>query len=280
MLFLPADILTLDNIEYLLEHTPKSSSVTYSKRLAKFILFVYNTVQLTLEILLIMVVLCTYSFWWKGNVSEQLIISNLDQFAIIEDTDHNQTFTCGKMIAHYLFFLSLVNQFAFFCIACIFATLTKIKSDWGAHEQHSPLVKFRHFIFPILNWSCIKSNHHYISNIWIQSIVTMISPITYFYTIAKPGNVHYFIHYVSFLMFNGFSYFPGSLDIALIRQCQRTLLIFNGILLIVNAIWFLLDLAQEDQDLTLTIIGSTSMALIVVGLIKTYIKEFVNLDKM
>ena len=81
-------------------------------------------------------------------------------------------------------------------------------------------------------------------------------------------------------MFNGFSYFPGSLDIALIRQCQRTLLIFNGILLIVNAIWFLFDLAQEDQDLTLTIIGSTSMALIVVGLIKTYIKEFVNLDKM
>ena len=184
--------------------------------------------------------------------------------------------------------MSLVNQLTFFCIACIFAKLTKIESDWGGeHEQHPPLVKFRQFIFPIISWLHIKSNHHYTLNISIQSIVTMISPITYFYTIAKPGKVlHLICHalFASLVTWNVecvFS-FPGTLDIPFILQWQRTLAIFNGIIYIVsvNTIWFLLDLAQEDQDLTETIIGSVSMALIVAGLVKTYIKEFVNLDKV
>ena len=112
---------------------------------------------------------------------------------------HDHTFYCGQMIAHYLFFLSLVNQFTFFCIACIFAKLTKIESDWGEHEQHPPLVKFRHFMFPIMCWLFMKSNHHYTLNISIQSIVTMISPITYFYTIAKPGKVLHLICHALFV---------------------------------------------------------------------------------
>ena len=93
------------------------------------------------------------------------------------------------MIAHYLYFMSLVNQLTFFFIASIFAKLTKIESDWGEHEQQSLLVKFRQFIFPIISWMHIKSNHQYTLNLWIQSIVLIISPITYFYNIAKPGNV-------------------------------------------------------------------------------------------
>ena len=79
---------------------------------------------------------------------------------------------------------------------------------------------------------------------------------------------------------NVFSYFPGTLDIPFIRQWQKTLFIFNGILLTVNAIWFLLNLAQDGQDLTDHIIGSASMALIVAGLVKTYMTQFVNLDKI
>lgn len=137
-------------------------------------MFVYNVFQSTLEFLLIMVVTCHCSFWWKE--------------------DHGQTFTCQKMIAHYLFLLSLVNQSIFFCVACIFAKLTKIESDWGEHEQHPPLVKFRHFMFPIICWLWLKSKHDYTFNIWIQSILTMISPITYFYNILKPGNI---VHLIS-----------------------------------------------------------------------------------
>ena len=78
-------------------------------------------------------------------------------------------------------------------------------------------------------------------------------------------------------MLNAFHYFPGTLDIPFIRQWQKTFFIFNGILLTINATLFLLDLAQEGQDLTDHIIGSAAMALIVAGLVKNYMKEFVNL---
>ena len=60
-------IINLDYIEYLLDHTPKSANGTFSKRLGKLFLLLYNTVQITLEILLIVLVTCNYSFWWKGN---------------------------------------------------------------------------------------------------------------------------------------------------------------------------------------------------------------------
>ena len=164
-----------------MDHTPCPETLcgAFSQRLGKLLLLAYNIVQLNLEIMLIMVVAFNCSFWWKE--------------------DYGQTFNCGNMIAHYLFFLSWVNQFTFFCIACIFAKLTKIESDWGDHEQHPPLVKFRHFIFPMISWIWLKSNHyHYLSitlNVLIQSILTLISPITYFCTIAMPGKFCLIIPY-------------------------------------------------------------------------------------
>ena len=70
--FLPAYTIILDNIEYLLEHTP---TFTLTKRLGKLIFFMYNTVEISLHILLIVLVMCHYySFWWKGNLSEQMIL--------------------------------------------------------------------------------------------------------------------------------------------------------------------------------------------------------------
>ena len=75
-------------------------------------------------------------------------------------------------------------------------------------------------------------------------------------------------------------FFAGTLDIPFIRQWQKTLFIFNGILLTVHAIWFLLNLVQEGQDLTDHIIGSASMALIMAGLVKIYLKQYVDLDKI
>ena len=110
----------------------------------------------------------------------------------------------------------------------------------------------------------------------------MISPITYFYTIVKPGKFCYvlLILYVLHGLINVFSYFSGTLDKDFIRQWQRTLLIFNGILVVVNVAWVYLDLTEEDQDWTLTIIGFSCFSLIAAGLIKTYIEEFVNLSKI
>ena len=72
---LPTKTITLDNIEYLLEHTP---TFTFTKRLGKLIFFMHNTVEITLHILLIVLVTCNYYiFWWKGNLSEQMILSNV-----------------------------------------------------------------------------------------------------------------------------------------------------------------------------------------------------------
>ena len=97
-------------------------------------------------------------------------------------------FNCGMMMVQYFLFLSLVNQFIFFCIACTFAKLTKVESDWENHEQHTLLVKFRHFIFPIIIWAGLKYDQYYTLNAGMHSAITMMSPITYFWTLAKPGN--------------------------------------------------------------------------------------------
>ena len=105
---------------------------------------------------------------------------------ILEHEDGD--FNCGKMMVHYFLFLSLVNQFIFFCIACPFAKLTKVESDWENHEQHTLLVKFRHFIFPILCWAAVKYNHYFTFNIGMHSAITMMSPITYFWNLTKPGD--------------------------------------------------------------------------------------------
>ena len=78
--FLPAYIIILDNIEYLLEHTP---TFTLTKRLGKLIFIMYNTVQITFEILLMVLVTCHYySFWWKGNLSEQMILLDVILFEL------------------------------------------------------------------------------------------------------------------------------------------------------------------------------------------------------
>ena len=108
-------------------------------------------------------------------------------FAFLEQEGGD--FNSVKMMALYFLFLSLVNQFTFFCIACTFAKLTKVESDWENHEQHTLLVKFRHFIFPIIIWLSIKYNHYSVFSIAIHSAITMMSPITYFWNLIKPGNV-------------------------------------------------------------------------------------------
>ena len=57
----------LDTIAYLVqhEHSSKSSS-SFTKKMGKAILFWYNTVEITLELSLILLVFYIYSFWWNG----------------------------------------------------------------------------------------------------------------------------------------------------------------------------------------------------------------------
>ena len=90
---------------------------------------------------------------------------------------------CEEMMAHYFHFLSLVNQCIFYCIACLFAKLTKIESGMVLVDYKQPnlIGNFGTFILPVLVWLCTKYNFHYSLNIFIQSILTMLSTIAYFY---------------------------------------------------------------------------------------------------
>ena len=91
------------------------------------------------------------------------------------------------MMAHYFFFMAEVNLCIFFCTAGVFAKLTKKECDWGNYDKHPFASNFAAFVYPICKWICIKYDHHYIPAIWIQSLVSMISPITYFYTLLNLG---------------------------------------------------------------------------------------------
>ena len=60
-------LLSLDTIGYLVqhEHNSRSSSIL-SKKMGRTILFMYNTLEITLELMLILLVFYIYSFWWNG----------------------------------------------------------------------------------------------------------------------------------------------------------------------------------------------------------------------
>ena len=106
-----------------------------------------------------------------------------------DSNDRDHKLTCTNIIAHYLFFLSLVNQFMFFFIACIFARVTKIESDWEEHEQHTPLENFRHIMFPMFCWIRLARNRPFNTVLLgIQTLLTMMSTISYFFQIAYSGD--------------------------------------------------------------------------------------------
>ena len=92
---------------------------------------------------------------------------------------------CGGRMAHYFYFISLVNQYLFHCIACIFTKLAKIKI-WKNDKRSTFLGKFGVFQFPLLNWFCVKYNYPFKIAISINSISTMTVPIVYFCSLVMP----------------------------------------------------------------------------------------------
>ena len=98
--------------------------------------------------------------------------------------DHEQD--CEGMMAHYFFFVSMVNQYLFYFVACIFTKLTKTKPYLGNFKKPNLFNMFGNFQFPLLNWLCIKYNYHFKIAILIQSISSMANPVVYFFTLVKP----------------------------------------------------------------------------------------------
>ena len=63
-----------------------------------------------------------------------------------------------------------------------------------------------------------------------------------------------------------------------IRQWQITLMIFNAVALCLSVLLIMLD--SEHLDWSLPMMGTLSMMTVVAYLLKRYVEEFVNLDKI
>ena len=90
------------------------------------------------------------------------------------------------MMAHYLYFLSLVNQYIFYYTACIFAKLSKRIPSSGHLKSINFTNMFAFFQYPLLIWFCARYNCHFKITISITSIWTTLSPLTYFYSLVRP----------------------------------------------------------------------------------------------
>ena len=165
---------------------PLFSSNRYATKIGKFLLVSYNTAQIIVEVTTIVLVVCNYSFQWKGEVCKCTKVKEiLVKFMFIEDADNEHD--CGIMMAHYFFFLSIVNHCAFFGIAWIYAKVIKSEYVPCQYKKISYFDKPTSIIFPILSWLAIRYKYHFKHLIATESIVTVISPITYLYDMVNPG---------------------------------------------------------------------------------------------
>ena len=73
-------------------------------------------------------------------------------------------------------------------------------------------------------------------------------------------------------------YHVGILDISFVRQCLITMMIFNGVALVLDFLSSLIH--SDDHDWFLPMIGTLSMMTVIAYIVKIYLGEYVNLDKL
>ena len=91
------------------------------------------------------------------------------------------------MLAHYFFFLSLVNILIFIGITHIYACFLKSGSTLSQNKELRLTQKVSFLIWLTFIWLCVKYKYNFNLILVIQSIVYLIDPITYFYHWGKPG---------------------------------------------------------------------------------------------
>ena len=101
---------------------------------------------------------------------------------------------CGIVMAHYLYFLSLVNNCVLFGIACTFAKVVKNKSCPSSERKLSLSEKAYYILYPVVVWLSTKFSYHFKLSLMAQSMVNALIPITYFYNWMKPGNDNLCMH--------------------------------------------------------------------------------------
>lgn len=92
-------------------------------------------------------------------------------------------------MAHYFFFLSIVNNCLFFVIACIYAKVMKVEFAPSQYKKLSFFDKASSILSPLVCWLCIRYKYHFKHILVTGSLSTMISPITYLYNMVKPGTI-------------------------------------------------------------------------------------------
>ena len=187
---------------------------------------------------------------------------------------------CEGMMAHYLFFLCLVNQYIFYYTACMFAKRAQINPKSGHFKKANLISMFSCFQYPLLSWFCVKYNYHFKITISITAVMTMLKPIMYFYCLLKPEGKEFLISTAPVGDDNDWHCFPGKLNVKLIEQWQSTLLIFISVGQVLNIIGLIQDLSRDDNDRTIPIISSVSMGIILWSIIRGYLHKYVNLDKI
>ena len=101
------------------------------------------------------------------------------------------------MLGHYLFFIAHLNR-------CIVFRVVGILSRWSMHYDATDIRRGQqelwiHFIMTFCNWVPIKypsmcfTFYHFPIETLLYGIVVVLRPITYFYTLLRPGiHIHCF----------------------------------------------------------------------------------------
>ena len=103
--------------------------------------------------------------------------------------------------------------------------------------------------------------------------------MTYFYSILKPGEGQETNFIMTWNILQS-PVRPGSLNITLIRQWQKTLSTISALGLILNVSLTMLTSTQQYIEWTLSVIVTLTMTYIVTGFVRNYLNDYVSLDKL
>ena len=110
-----------------------------------------------------------------------------------------ESYNCLIMMGHYFAFLDTLNRCIFLCISVAFSKWIEMRLNVkykSKSEDKVPLPRvitasFVHLHLPMVPWVCAKYQHHFAINLLIHTILSIIDPLTYFYSLLRKGNMHF-----------------------------------------------------------------------------------------
>ena len=102
------------------------------------------------------------------------------------------------MMGHYFMFLDTLNRCIFLCISVAFSKCIEVRLNVKYKTKSEDAVPLRrvitacivHLHLPMVPWVCAKYRYHFAVNLLIHTILSIIDPLTYFYSLMRKGNLH------------------------------------------------------------------------------------------